>query len=223
MAKVFERVPRTLQLSVSAIIVSLLLAAPIGGWLGFRPGGLARRVVAAIVFIFQGIPGFVMALLLVQLLAVNLRWVPSMGYSTTDWRTWVLPTLSLAAFLTPSLIRMIAANIAEITGEDYIRTAKAYGAPPREILWRHAMPNALLGATALLGTQFTHLLGGSAIIETIFSWPGLGWLLLESVQTLDFPVVQAEAFVIAILVFLVNILTDFGFRLLDPRLRTRRT
>ncbi len=217
---VLDRFPRTLQLAVSAMLLSIVLAIPIGAWLGARPERPERRMASAVVFVLQGSPGFVLALLLIQLFSVELMWLPSMGYGATEWRTWILPTVSLATFSAPSLIRMVAANVAEAMREDYIRTARAYGASLRELLWRHALPNALLGASALIGVQFAGLLSGSAIIETIYSWPGLGWLLLESVQTLDFPVVQAEVFVIAILVFLVNLLTDLGLRLLDPRLRT---
>lgn len=216
---VLDRFPRTLQLAVSAILLSIVLAIPIGAWLGARPERPERRAASAVVFVLQGSPGFVLALLLIQLFAVELMWLPSMGYSGTDWRTWVLPTVSLATFSAPSLIRMVSANVAEAMREDYVRTARAYGASSAVLLWRHALPNAMLGASALIGVQFAGLLSGSAIIETIYSWPGLGWLLLESVQTLDFPVVQAEVFVIAILVFLVNLFTDVGFRLLDPRLR----
>ncbi|RVT90980.1 ABC transporter permease [Sphingomonas crocodyli] len=216
---VLARFPQTLQLAVSAMAFSILIAIPLGAWLGARPERAERRFVSAIVFVLQGAPGFVLALLFIQLFAVQLMWLPSVGYSATDWRTWVLPTLSLTTFTAPSLTRMIAANVGEAMREDYIRTARAYGAGFTTLLWRHALPNALLGASALIGVQFAHLLSGSAVIETIYSWPGMGWLLLESVQTLDFPVVQAEVFVIAILVFLVNLLTDLGFRLLDPRLR----
>jgi ABC-type dipeptide/oligopeptide/nickel transport system permease component len=216
---VLDRFPRTLQLAVSAILLSVMLAIPLGAWLGARPERPGPRAVSAVVFVLQGSPGFVLALLLIQLFAVELMWLPSMGYSETDWRTWVLPTVSLATFSAPSLIRMVSANVAEAMREDYVRTARAYGASFSVLLSRHALPNALLGTSALIGVQFAGLLSGSAIIETIYSWPGLGWLLLESVQTLDFPVVQAEVFVIAILVFLVNLFTDVGFRLLDPRLR----
>jgi peptide/nickel transport system permease protein len=219
--KVLDMLQRTLHLAVMAILFSASLAVPIGAWLGFKPETAARRLVSGIVFVFQGIPGYVAALVLIQILAVELQLLPSLGYGVTEWRTWILPTLSLAFFLAPNLIRVTAANVAEAMREDYIRTARANGAAPSTLLWRHAVPNALLGSAALIGTQFAALLGGSAIIETIFSWPGIGWLLLESVQTLDFPVVQAEAFVIAILVFTVNAVMDLVFRFLDPRLRNK--
>lgn len=216
---VLERFPRTLQLALMAIVLSLAVAVPLGAWIGARPERAPQRLASGAVFVLQGSPGFVLALLLIQLFAVELAWLPSVGYSASDWRTWVLPTVSLATFSAPSLARVIAANVAEAMREDYIRTARAYGAEPRTLLWRHALPNALLGAAALVGVQFAALLSGSAVVETIYGWPGMGSLLLESVEALDFPVVQAEVFAIALLVFVVNLATDALFRVLDPRLR----
>ncbi|MCB2106985.1 MAG: ABC transporter permease [Rhodobacteraceae bacterium] len=219
--KVLGMMPRTLHLAVLALLSTAMIAVPLGAWLGFKPENPERRLVSGAVFILQGVPGFVTALLLIQVFAVNLRMLPSLGYEPADPKFWILPTASLASFLVPSLTRVVAANVAEAMREDYIRTARANGASQLTLLWRHAVPNALLGAAALLSVQFAFMLGGSAIIETIFSWPGLGWLLLESTQTLDFPVVQALAFCIAILVFTVNASMDLVFRYLDPRLRTK--
>ncbi|MSO96805.1 MAG: ABC transporter permease [Rhodospirillaceae bacterium] len=221
MLKVLDMLPRTLHLAGMAILLTASIAIPLGSWLGFKPENPERRAISGLLFVMQGVPGFVTALILIQIFAVNLRLLPSLGYEPLDARTWVLPVCSLASFLVPSLTRVVAANVAEAMREDYIRTARANGASQTTLLWSHAVPNALLGAAALIGTQFAFLLGGSAIIETIFSWPGMGWLLLESVQTLDFPVVQALAFMIAIMVFTVNACTDLVFRYLDPRLRTK--
>jgi peptide/nickel transport system permease protein len=221
MEKVLGMLPRTLHLALMALTVTAAIAVPLGAWLGFKPENPERRVVASTIFILQGILGFVIALILIQVFAVNLRLLPSLGYEPLDPKFWILPVWSLSSFMVPNLTRVVAANVAEAMREDYIRTARANGSSQAVLLWRHAVPNALLGAAALIGTQFAFMLGGSAIIETIFSWPGMGWLLLESTQTLDFPVVQAEAFVIAILVFTVNAVTDLVFRILDPRLRTK--
>ena len=221
LGKVLDMVPRTLHLAGMAILLTASIAIPLGSWLGFKPENPERRMVSGFLFVMQGVPGFVTALVLIQIFAVNLRLLPSLGYEWYEPKTWVLPVCSLASFLFPSLTRVVAANVAEAMREDYIRTARANGASQMALLWKHAVPNALLGAAALIGTQFAALLGGSAIIETIFSWPGMGWLLLESVQTLDFPVVQALAFMIAILVFSVYASSDLVFRFLDPRLRTK--
>lgn len=222
MSLVLQRLPYTLQLAFMAMALSIAASVPLGAWIGARPERPARRVVSGIVFVLQGSPGFVLALLLIQLFAVELLWLPSVGYSAHDWRTWVLPTVSLAMFSAPSLVRVLAANVTEAMSENYVRTAQAYGAPFPVVLWRHAFPNALLGTTALAGVQFAALLSGSAVIETIYSWPGMGSLLLESVSNFDFPVVQAEVLVIAVLVFVVNAAVELLFRTLDPRLRQRQ-
>lgn len=221
MEKVLGMLPRTLHLAAMTLTITISIAIPLGAWLGFKPERPERRIIGSAIFIMQGVPGFVVALLLIQLFAVNWRMLPSLGYEPADPKFWILPVWSLSSFLIPNLTRIIAANVAEAMREDYIRTARANGARQSTLLWRHALPNALLGASALIGVQFAVMLGGSAIIETIFSWPGMGWLLLESTQTLDFPVVQAEAFVIAIMVFTVNALVDMLFRFLDPRIRVK--
>jgi peptide/nickel transport system permease protein len=216
---VTERLGPTLLLAGLALVMNLLVAVPLGAWLGMRPDAPERRVVSGAVFVAQGIPGYVAGLLLIQLFAVRLGWLPSIG--ADDPRAWILPSATLAAFQAPKLTRVLAANVAEALREDHIRTARAHGAPPLTILLRHALPNALLGATALVGTQFAFLISGALTTEVIFAWPGLGQLLVASVQVLDFPVVQAAVFVIAVLVFAVNGVTDVLFRLIDPRLRGR--
>ena len=217
MGTVLHHLPATLLLAMMAIATTIAISLPVGTWLGYRPQAPARRVSAWVIFVLQGIPGFVFALILIQIFAVSLQWLPAIGYTRPE--NWVLPTLALASFLAPNLIRVIAANVSEAMREDYVRTARAFGAGPVEILWRHALPNALLGATALIGTQFAFLMSGSVIIESIFAWPGIGWLLMERIQSLDFPVIQAITILIALLVFAINTLTDLSFHILDPRLR----
>ncbi len=216
---VMDRVGPTLLLTFLSIIATLAIAVPLGAWLGARPDAPERIAGGIAVYIAQGVPGFVAGLLMIQLFAVHLRWLPSIGHEGVA--TWILPTLTLASFLAPKLTRVVAANVTEAMREDYIRTARASGAGPSGLLWRHALPNALLGATALVGAQFAFLISGAVITEVIFAWPGLGWLLVKATTTLDFPVIQAAVFVIAVLVFAVNTLTDVLFRFIDPRLRTK--
>lgn len=225
---VLAHLPATLLLASLSMGFTILVSVPLGAFLGFKterplPGFFGhfvfnlRRVTEWIVFIFQGMPGFVFGLILIQIFAVSLQVLPSIGYGSID--TWILPTLALSSFLVPKLVRVLATNVTEALREDYIRTARAYGATRLEVLWRHALPNALLGATALIGTQFAFLLSGTVIIERMFTWPGIGWLLIDRTQTLDYPVVQALALLIAVMVFTVNTVTDLSFRYLDPRLR----
>lgn len=213
---VLSQLPATVLLAFLGMSVTIALSVPVGVWMGARPDQLRTRVVAGIVIFAQGIPGFVTALVLIQVFVVQLMWLPSLGHA--DVRTWILPSFSLASFLAPKLIRVISANVSEAMRQEYIRTARSIGLSHREILWREAFPNAVLGTVALIGAQFAFLFGGAVIIEVLFLWPGIGLLLFESAQSLDFPVLQAIAFVIAVLVFLVNTLTNVMFRLLDPRI-----
>ncbi len=217
LALVMERLGSTLLLAVLALVITAVISLPLGAWLGFRPDATTRKWVNGLVFVLQGIPGYIAGLLLIQLFVVELRWLTSIGNAGPS--SWILPALTLASFLVPKMVRVVAANTAEAMAEDYIRTARATGASDGELLMNHALPNAVLGATALIGTQFAFLMSGSLITEVIFAWPGFGALLVSSVERLDFPVVQAAVFVIAVLVSLVNAATDVAFSLIDPRLR----
>ncbi len=219
MSLVLGQVSATLQLAAAAVTVSALVAIPLGAWLGARPGGRARGLASVLISGLQGIPGFVVGLLLIQVFAVWWRLVPSIASS--DWRSHILPVLTLAAFLVPQLVRVLAAGTGEVMRQDYVRTAVANGASHGIVLVRHAVPNALLGVTALLGSQFAFLMSGALLTEYIFAWPGLGLLLINAVTQLDFPVVQATVFVVALLVFGVNLVMDLVFELVDPRLRRR--
>lgn len=220
LGQVFLRLPATLELASLAVLLNMLIAVPLGAWIGSRPEGRAQSVVSGVVFVGQGLPGYVAALLLIELFAVEWQLLPSIG--GTGVSAYVLPTISLAAFLVPRLTRVLSTNVAEAMEEDFVRTARAAGASRRTTVLRHVLPNALLGATALVGTQLALLFSGALITEVIFAWPGLGSLLIDSVRQLDFPVVQAAVLVIAALVFIVNVVTDAVLTVLDPRLRRRQ-
>jgi peptide/nickel transport system permease protein len=212
-----EAMPATLLLASLAMGVTLVVSIPLGVWLGGAPLRGARRWVTAVIFVLQGIPGFVIGLLLIQWLAIGSNLLPSLGFGGP--RTWILPSLTLASFLMPQLVRVIAANVTEALGAPYVRTARALGASEVRVLWAHVLPNALLGATALVGTQFAFLLSGSVISESIYAWPGIGLLLIDSTRTLDFPVMQAIALVVALCVFGANATSELLVGRLNPRLR----
>lgn len=217
--KVLIAYPTSLLLAAMAMAVTLLISVPTGAWLGARRHGAARIVVRWLLFVLQGVPGFVTALLLIQAFAIELVWLPALGSGGPS--SLILPTVSVASFLAPKLTRLIEANVAAAMVSPYVRTARAIGASDREILWRHALPNALLGATALVGTQFAFLMTGLVIIESIFAWPGIGWLLVQSTTSVDFPVVQAITLTVVVTVFAVNTFVDLMQRRIDPRLRHR--
>lgn len=209
--------PATLFLAGMALALNLAVSLPVGLWLGQSRSGAGRRAVRGLVTLMQGFPGFVVALLLVNLFAVTLGWLPSVGYGGPA--TWVLPVVSVVAFLAPKLIRVVEANTWSALASNYVRTARSTGAPDGVILWRHAAPNALLGAIALIGAEFAFMLTGLVVIETIFAWPGVGWLLVQSTLNLDFPVVQAVVMLMVVGVFVSNALTERLQLWLDPRIR----
>lgn len=217
LGQVLDALPATLTLTVVAIVANTAIAIPLGAWLGSRPDAGSRQVGSTLVFIAQGIPGYIVGLLLIQVFTVRLGLLPSIG--NRGFTSWILPGAALAAFMAPKLTRITAAAVAEAIREDYVRTAIANGAGPMTVLWRHAVPNALLGTVAVLGVQFAYLLSGAVITEYIFAWPGVGRLLVESITRLDFPIVQASVFVVAVCVFIASTVTDMLFRVVDPRLR----
>ena len=217
LAKVLTALPTSLLLAGLAMLATLVFAIPTGVWLGARRGSPVRNLVRWSLFFLQGCPAFVTALLLVQVFAIELTWLPALGYAGPA--SWILPAASVASFLTPKLTRMIEANVSSALDSAYVRTARAIGASNREVLWRHVLPNAMLGATALIGAQLAFIVTGLVIIETLFAWPGIGWLLVQSTTNLDFPVVQAVTLVAVIAVFLINSLVELLQYWLDPRLR----
>lgn len=217
---VLEKMPATIQLAFAAVILNFVVAIIVGGWLGYRPERPERRAGLFSVLVSQGIPGFVIGLILIQLFAVEFRLLPSIGRD--GFVSMILPTITLASFLLPRVIRLTAANVDDAMREDYVRTARAAGASPSGVLFRHVMPNAMVGTIALVGVQFGFLLSGSLITETLFAWPGVGLQLIEAVRALDFPVVQATVAVVAVLVFAVQALVDILIPLADPRLRSQR-
>jgi peptide/nickel transport system permease protein len=216
---VLGRLPATLALAGTAMALTVLVAVTLGLWLGFRPDRAARRAALVLVLAGQGVPAFVAGLLLVQVFAVSLRLLPSVGAEQPV--SLVLPVLTLAWFLAPRAARLTASSVDAAMRQPWVRTARATGATSRELLWRHVLPNSLVATVALLGVQFAFLLSGSLVVESLFAWPGLGQLLVDSVRAADFPVVEAAVFVIAIVVFAAGALVDLLLPAVDPRLRSR--
>lgn len=217
LAKAIGALPATLALGAAAMTLTLAVAVPGGLWLGSTRRRHRARSVRAVLFVLHGFPGFVTALLLIQLFAIQLAWLPALG--TGGVAAWILPVVSVASFQLPKLVRLIEANTAATMQASFVRTARANGASDAHILWREVAPNALTGAVALVGAQFAFLVTGLVIIETIFAWPGIGWLLVQSTVNLDFPVVQAITFLLVVLVFLINAASVAAQRGLDPRTR----
>jgi peptide/nickel transport system permease protein len=214
---ILERLPATLQLAFVALIMSLVVAIPLGLVGGARPGGAVDLAGRFVGLFGQAVPSFWLALIMIILFAVKLRWLPSSG---NDTRTAVLmPAFVLGLPTMGRLVRLTRSSVLEIMGEDYMRTARSKGLAPRLIFYRHALRNAAIPLVGVIGIQFGYMLGGSVIIESVFAWPGLGRMAIDAISIRDFPLVQAIAFFTSLIVIALTILTDVAYGLIDPRIR----
>ncbi len=211
-----RRLPPTLLLAGAALALALAVALPLGvagaRWRGARldVAGRGGALVAT------AVPGYVLATVLVLLFAVQLRWLPAFGYGTPQHL--VLPAVVLAAGAAGPLLRLTRAAMLDVLGRDYLRTAHAKGLSEARVLTHHALRNAMLPVCTALGIQVGHLLGGAVIVETIFSWPGVGKYAIDAVFLRDYPVVQSVTLYLTLVFLLVSLLVDVAYRRLDPRL-----
>ncbi|WAP69969.1 ABC transporter permease [Jiella pelagia] len=213
----FERLPATALLAITALLWSSLLGFVLGTIAAVRQNGAIDFVIRVISLLGQAIPVFWLALLLIIVFSLNLRWLPSGGIGTAQ--QLVLPSLALGAYYFSAITRLVRASLIEVLGENYIRTARAKGISNFRIVVHHALRNALIPVITVQGMYFASLLGGALITEIIFAWPGIGRLAVDSIQTKDFPVVQAVVLFAAFTFVVMNFLVDVAYVFLNPRIR----
>ena len=214
-----------MYLGTAALLIGVLIAIPGGIWAAVRQNTVVDH--AANGFVLFGIvtPGFWVALLLVLAFSVHLGWFPTIGYMAPQedfvqfLKHLTLPAVVLGIDVGASILRFTRADFLEQLRQDYVRTARAKGLPERVVLWKHTLKNSLIATTTVLGFQVSHLMGGSTIIETMFAYPGISFLLLNSIFGRDFAVVQGVVLFMAIMVLVVNFLVDVLYAVLDPRIR----
>jgi len=209
--------PATLKLAVASAVFMVATGLPLGMLAAVRRNSLADRLGLAIALLGQSAPTFWLGIMLILLFSVHWRLFPSIG--DRGFASLILPTIALGSFSTAKISRITRSGMLEVLRSDFLRTARAKGAPERLVLLRHALPNAMLSAMTVVGLEFAVLLGGAVITETVFAWPGMGRLAIQAIGALDFPLVQADVFTFAVLLLLVNFLVDLAYPLLDPRLR----
>lgn len=208
----------SLLLVGASMLVCVVVAAPLGVLAAMRRHTPVDGLVRLVVLLGQSMPPYWLGLLLIMAFAVKLRLVPSFGYGSP--LHLVLPVVTLSMFLLAKLVRLARANMLEVLGHDFIRTARSKGLPERTVMFKHAFRNALVPVLVIAAVDFGQLFGGAVIVETIFSWPGLGQRLVQSVMSRDFPVIQATVVCIALIVTISNTLADVATRLVDPRARS---
>ncbi len=216
---VLARLPTTVLLTLLAMTVSLAIALPIGIVSAIRRNSVFDHTATLVVFLGTSMPVFWTGIMLILLFAVQLRVLPVSGWES--WGALILPAATLATFSTPLLLRIVRSSMLEVINLDYVRTARAKGVSEWFVICRHALTNAALPLVTVAGLQFSLNLGGAVITETVFAVPGLGRLIIGAIRQLDFPIVQAGVFLIALMVVLVNFAVDLLYIYLNPQIRVR--
>lgn len=211
------RYPATLKLAFISLIIGLAIGVPMGIYAALKAGHWQDFVVTIISVRFSAMPAFWLGPMLMLLFAVWLGWLPVSGMDSPT--SIILPSITLGFGLSAILTRMTRTSLLEVLGDDYIRTARAKGLNEKTVVVRHALRAALLPIITIVGLQMGSLLAGTVITETIFSWDGIGRLLVESIEKRDYPVTQACVLVVALSYVLVNVLTDVLYRIADPRVK----
>ena len=214
-----ERLPATVELSVAAMLIAVMIAIPLGILAAIRQKTFIDFSAMGFALLGVSIPNFWLGPLLIMAGALWLGWFPVSGRE--GWTSLILPALTLGTAMAAILSRMIRSSLLEVIHEDFVRTARAKGVPEWKVIVYHGLRNALLPVITLLGLQLGALLGGAVITETVFSWPGLGLLTVEAIQRRDYPVVQASVLCISMIYVLINFFTDILYHWIDPRVNVQ--
>jgi ABC-type dipeptide/oligopeptide/nickel transport system permease component len=214
---VMERLPATAYLALAAMLVSVLVAIPVGVLSATRPNSIFDQVGRLLTLAGQSIPLFWLGIMFVLIFSVKLRWLPVAG--RLEPTSIILPALTLGMYPMARIARVLRASMLQVLVMDYCRTARAKGLSERRVVTGHALRNAALPVVTVMGLQFGYLLGGAVVTETIFAWPGLGWLSVQAISARDFPLLQAIVTVMAMVFILINLLTDVLYAYLNPKIR----
>jgi peptide/nickel transport system permease protein len=213
---VLERLPATAMLAGAALVIGVLVGGAAGALAAIYRGSIIEALVLLVALLGQATPSFWLGIMLILFFAVQLGWLPTGGYGT--WQNLVLPALTLACFTTASIARLLRSAMLDVMRDDYVRTARAKGLPPRRVFVWHVGRNSLIPVVTMIGILAGELLGGAAVTETVFGWPGVGRLIVQAIETKDFPVVQAGVAIVATIFVGVNLLIDILYTLIDPRI-----
>ena len=222
---VFQKLPVSFELIFTALLLALLISIPLGMMAAIHKGGIVDQIVSIFTTSFMAIPAFCIGLLMILIFSVNLKWLPSSGYTPfaedhiRNLRQLTMPAITLALFETAIISKHVRSQTLDVIGSNYIRTAKAKGMSRRQIYYKHALRNILLTVVTVVGTEFASLFGGTVICEQVFGWSGLGWYIFQSVSNRDYPAVQASVLIVATIFVFINLLMDVIYTLIDPRVK----
>lgn len=211
-----QRLPYTLSLAGAALLITIVVAIPLGIVAAVQRGGVVDRFVIMLAAVGQSVPSFVVGPLLILVFAVGLRWFPVAGAGAP--LAIVLPAVTLALFPLSRVVRLVRTSMLEVLDSDYVTTARAKGQREVAVVMRHAFRNALLAVATVIAVQITSMIGGAVIVEAVFGWPGIGSLAKDALINSDFALAQTIVIITAAAVVLVNLITDIAYSLLDPRI-----
>ena len=214
--EVLARLPATMQLAIVSMAIAALIGIPVGVIAATRRNSLLDYVLSIITLFGVSMPVYWLGLMLIVIFAVNLQMLPAAG--NENLTSLILPSLTLAAFSIALIARMTRSSMLEVLHQDYVRTARAKGLRERGVIFRHALQNAFFPVITVLGLQFGTLLGGAVLTESVFGWPGIGLLMLDSIFARDYPVVQGVVFIFAALFIGLNVAVDVVYAYIDPRI-----
>jgi peptide/nickel transport system permease protein len=232
-----DRFPATMELAITASVLAFIIGVPIGVYTGINRSGVLSRVLMVVSLVGVSLPTFLLGILLILTFAVWLGWLPSFGrgptihvggWWTTGFTSWggiralILPAVTLGLFQMTLIMRLVRAEMLEVLRTDYIKFARARGLTNRTINFGHALKNTLVPVITIMGLQFGGIVAFSLVTETVFQWPGMGLLLVQSVTAADVPVMSAYLMLIAVLFITINLVVDLLYYVVDPRLRTQR-
>ncbi len=219
------RAPATIELTLAAMLISMLIAVPLGILSATNVRGRLEWLISTIQSLWLAIPNFWAGILAIIFFSLILRWLPPGGRVADgndlggSIKSLILPATTLSLYLAAGLSRFIKFNLLEVFFDDFVRTARAKGLSNTAVMYRHALRNAMLPVITILGVQFASLLGGTVIIESVFSWPGVGGLMLDGISNRDYAVVQGGLLLLVLLFIIINLLVDLTYALVDPRIR----
>jgi len=214
---IVARLPATFQLTVTAMLLAIVLAVPLGMVAAANRGGPIDLLAMGVALLGQSVPNFWLAIMMILLFSVSWGLLPTSGRGGPAHV--VMPAIAIAINLMALLTRLIRATMIDVLAEDFVRTGRGKGLREMAVLARHALPNALIPLVTVVGLQFGYILGGAVVIETIFTWPGVGLFTMQAILNRDYPVVQASVFILATAVVLINLTVDLLYHWLDPRIR----
>ena len=230
---IFQRMPATLELAVVAVLLSIFVGIPLGLWAGLRPSGVAgKSIMVGSIFGFS-LPNFWQGIMLILLFAVVLGWLPAFGRGDTaeflgirsslwtldGWTHIILPAINLALFNTSLIIRLTRASVREVIGLDYVKFARAKGLSRRRVVGVHVMKNIMIPLVTVIGLELASLIAFAVVTETVFAWPGMGKLIIDSIFVLDRPVIVAYMMIIVLMFIAINLIVDILYSVFDPRVR----